>query len=93
MPVIIHSNKHVYVRIPLLLISLIAFAISPILISMIGALISESISGQPCNEANCIWGAFGWLFMLTFPIAILTAIILMIIVISDILKLDNKNKP
>ncbi len=90
MGVIVKSKKHLYIRVPILLLLIGVFAISPILIGMIGAWITEFMTGQSCHEGNCFWGAFGWLFMFTFPIAGVVLMAFFIIVIIDIIKLFQK---
>ena len=87
---IIKSKKHLYIRIPIILLSILLFAISPVLISVIGAQITEAMTNEPCHEGNCFWGAFGWLVLLTMPIAGVLFIIFLIIVINDVSKLAQK---
>lgn len=87
---IIQSRRHLYSRVPIILLSILLFAISPILISVIGARITEAMTNEPCHEGNCFWGAFGWLFLLTIPIAKVLFIIFLIIIIIDVSKLTQK---
>lgn len=89
MGLIVKSKKHLYSRVPIILILIVIFAISPILISMIGAWMTELITNEPCHEGNCFWGAFGWYFLLTIPIAGVLFIIFIIILITDITKLPQ----
>lgn len=84
---IVSSKKHIYIRIPLIIIMLLVLAISPILISMAGAWLTELITNEPCHEGNCIWVAFGWLFLVSVPTAILFAIIFLVIIVIDLVKL------
>ncbi|MFN7117580.1 MAG: hypothetical protein ACK4TA_12330 [Saprospiraceae bacterium] len=90
MALIIKKSSHLYTRVPILFILVGLFAFSPILISIVGANLSEFLTNEPCHEGNCFWGAFGWLFMLTFPLAGLLFIILLIIVIIDAGQLKKK---
>jgi ABC-type multidrug transport system fused ATPase/permease subunit len=87
---IIKSKKHLYIRVPIILLSIFLFAISPVFISVIGAQITEAMTNEPCHEGNCFWGAFGWLTFLTMPIAGVLFIIFLIIVIIDVSKLAQK---
>ncbi len=87
---IIKSKKHLYIRVPIILLLILLFAISPVLISVIGAQITEAMTNEPCHEGNCFWGAFGWLVLFTMPIAGVLFIIFLIIVINDVSKLAQK---
>lgn len=87
---IIKSWKHLYIRVPLILLLILTFAVSPILVSVVGAQITEAITNEPCHEGNCFWGAFGWFFVFTMPVAGALFIIFLIIVISDVSKLVRK---
>ncbi|MDX1939515.1 MAG: hypothetical protein SFU99_03130 [Saprospiraceae bacterium] len=86
MALIIKSKKHLYIRVPIILLLILLFAISPVLIGIIGA----QTTNQPCHEGNCFWGAFGWYFLLTMPIAGVLFIIFLVIVIADVSKLSQK---
>ncbi len=90
MGILIKSRKHIYSRIPVMLLLILVFAASPIIISIIGAQLTEAITNQPCHEGNCFWGAFGWYFLLTMPIAALLFILFLIIVIIDVSKLKQQ---
>lgn len=90
MAFIIKSKKHLYIRVPIILFLILLFAISPILISIIGAQITEAMTNQPCHEGNCFWGGFGWLFLLTMPAAGLLFVVFLIVVIIDASKLPKK---
>ncbi len=89
MGLIIKARKHLYTRVPVILILIGLFALSPIFISMLGAWLTELSTGQPCHEGNCSWGAFGWLFLLTFPLAGIIFVVFIIIVIRDTMKLSR----
>lgn len=90
MGLIVQSKKHLYIRVPILLILILLFAVSPILISIIGAQITEAMTNEPCHEGKCFWGAFGWYFLFTMPIAGLLFILLLIIIVIDVSKLAQK---
>lgn len=89
---IIKSKKHLYTRVPIILFLILLFAISPVLIGMIGAQITEAMTNEPCHEGNCFWGAFGWYFLLTMPIAGILFVLFLIIVITDLSKLGARQE-
>lgn len=86
MPILIKKSHHFFTRIPLGLLCIAAFSISPILLGMLGATLSEWTTGQPCHEGNCAWGAIGWLFFLTMPIAGILLVVFMVVVAVDTIK-------
>lgn len=93
MGLIIQSQHHAAVRILIGLPAIGFLAFSPIIISVIGANISESITGEPCHEGNCFWGAFGWLFLLSMPVAFLLFIVFVLIVAVDLRNLNQPKQP
>jgi MFS family permease len=89
---LIKNKKDFFIKFPIGLIIIILFGVSPILISMLGAWITELITNEACNEGNSIWGAFGWLFLITIPCAIGLFFLFLIKSLVDIIKiLKNKN--
>lgn len=89
MPTVIKKRRHLYTRFPLGLLIILLIAISPILIGMIGALITEWQTGNPCHEGNCVWGALGWFAFVTIPFAGLLFLIFIIIILKDIYQLKR----
>ena len=89
---IFRKKRDFLIRLPIGLIIIAIFAISPIIFSMVGAWIVEYRTGVPCHEGNCVWGAFGWLFLITFPIAGVLLIIYAIIILFDTINFINLNK-
>ena len=89
---LIKNKMDILIKFPIGLIIIMLFGISPILISMLGASITELITKESCNEGNSIWGAFGWLFLLTIPCAIGLFFLFLIKSLIDISKiLKSKN--
>jgi len=76
----INKPKSFFDRIPLILILLALFAFSPVLIGFTGTWITEMQTGEPCHEADCYWGAFGWYTFITLPIAGVQFIVLIILI-------------
>lgn len=89
MGLIIKQRKHLYTRIPLGLLIIVFLSFSPVLMSIIGGMLTEWFTGSSCNEGNCFWGALGWLTFWTVPLGILVAFIFLIIVIVDAFKLKR----
>jgi len=89
--VIITERKHLLTRLPLAIILIMIFALSPLLIGISGAWFSELTSGIPCNnEGNCVWLVLPWLGMITFPIGLILFIALLIITMIDFLALVKR---
>ena len=89
--VLITKRKHLLTRLPLVMLLILIFALSPVLIGISGAWISELTSGIPCNnEGNCFWLVLPWLGMITFPIGVILFIALLIITMIDFLSLVNR---
>jgi hypothetical protein len=89
--VFITKRKHLLTRLPLVMLLILIFALSPFLIGISGAWISELTSGIPCNnEGNCFWLVLPWLGMITFPIGVILFIALLIITMIDFLSLVNR---
>lgn len=89
---IIKNKRDIFIKIPLGFVLIIVFSISPILISIVGSWLTELITKQPCNESNCFWGAFGWLFLFTIPAAGVLFVIFLILAVIDIVKLSKAGK-
>lgn len=66
------------------------FSISPFIIGIIGAYVTELQTGEVCHEANCFWGAFPWYTFFTIPVALVIGFIFSIISIIDIVKVWSK---
>jgi hypothetical protein len=84
MPNIIKEKKDIYVRFP---IGVVLIAHSPMIIAMIRAWFTEMITGTPCHEGNCIWMAFNWLSLITFPFGSIFLIIYLIVGLVEFFKL------
>ena len=89
MGILINKSTQILPRTLIGLMVIFLIGLSPILASIIGANLTELITGEPCHEGNCFWGAIGWLFFMTFPIAGLLLIVFIIVIIIDIVKLRN----
>ncbi|MEL6864804.1 MAG: hypothetical protein AAFP19_10305 [Bacteroidota bacterium] len=86
MGIIIKKKKHYYTRFPLWLLVIVVLSLSPFIIGFTGAYFTELITGEPCHEGNCSWGAIPWLgIFFTLPLgAVILAIYLIIVVIDAI---------
>ncbi len=94
MGIIINDKKHYLTRLPLWFIFIVLIGLSPILIGLLGAWITELTTGLPCHEGNCIWMALPWMAMLTVPIGGIGLIIFLIVIFIDTISLINrKNVP
>jgi hypothetical protein len=96
--IIINHKKDYLTRLPLWLIGLVFIGLSPIMIGLLGAWITEITTGQPCHEGNCMWMALPWMAMLSIPIGGIGLIIFLIITLIDSISLlkrknDSKTKP
>ncbi|MFT3794140.1 hypothetical protein [Flavobacterium sp.] len=85
--ILIKSKKDLLIKLPLGIVIIALFGISPILVSMVMSRITEFLTNEPCHEGNCIWGGLGWLFLLTIPLAVIFFFLFLIICLVDILKL------
>ena len=90
MGIIINHKKHYLTRLPLWLIGIVFVGLSPIIIGLLGASITERTTGQPCHEGNCIWMILPWLGMLSIPIGVIGLIIFSIIVLNDSISLNKR---
>ncbi|MFD2586032.1 hypothetical protein ACFSQJ_03775 [Croceitalea marina] len=86
---LIKHKKHLW-RIPVGLLIIGLFALSPILIGLIGAYITELNTGKPCHEGNCYWMSMPWYLFITFPIAGVFFLVFLLIVINDWSKLKKQ---
>ncbi len=89
MPTLIKKRRHLYSRFPLGLLFILVIALSPVLIGMLGAMITEWQTGNPCHEGNCLWGALGWFAFFTIPFAALLFLVFMGIVLKDIYQMKR----
>lgn len=80
---LISEKIHYLTRVPLLSLSLIIFAWAPIIFSVVGGELLKWFTGYHHDESNSAVVASGWLFLVTFPVAALGAVILFIVVIRD----------
>jgi len=88
--IIINHKKHYLTRLPLWLIFIVFIGLSPIIIGLLGAWVTEIITRQPCHEGNCVWMALPWMIMLSIPIAGFGLIIFLIIILIDSISLTKK---
>ena len=84
---IISKSDHLYRRIFLGLALLVFLAISPVLIGISGAYLTEWLTGESCHEGNCVWGALGWLAFFTIPLSGVLFLVFALVVFLDIRKL------
>ncbi len=87
---IIENKRHLLTRFPLWLVLIVVFTLSPVIVSSLGAWISELITGEPCHEGNCAWAMMLWFVMVTFPLGGLILLIYLIIVLTDAIKLFRR---
>ncbi|MBD0404527.1 hypothetical protein [Flammeovirga sp. EKP202] len=90
MGIIIKTKKDYFRRLPLFLFAVIAGGLSPFLVGISGALLTEAITGQDCHEGNCGWMVLPWACMITIPISAIVFIVLSIIVVIDSISLFKK---
>lgn len=90
MGVIINHKKHYSTRLPLWLIGIVFVGLSPIIIGLLGAWITEITTGQACHEGNCMWMTLPWLAMLSIPIGGIGLIIFSIIILIDSISLIKR---
>jgi hypothetical protein len=86
---IIRKRKDLLTRFPLGLVAIFIFSILPILVAMIGANISEAMTGEPCHEGNCFWGGIGWLFLITMPVGFILLVGFIIKCIVDFTRIEK----
>lgn len=85
MGILFNKRKDFFIRFPLALLLIFIFAISPLLISAVGAELTSMWTGEPCHEGNCFWGAFFWLFIYSFMLAALMLLILLAVLVIDLI--------
>ena len=90
MGTIIQNNKHYLTRLPLCILVILLVGLGPVIVGMGGAWMSEMITGEPCHEGNCSWGALPWLALITMPVAGLGFLVLFVLVARDSLLLMKK---
>lgn len=90
MGLIIKTNKHYITRVPIGLAAIIFLGIFPIVTGFLGAWLSQTLTGTPCNEGNCVWAVLPWLLMFTLPIAAFVLLIYLIIILIDSILLIRK---
>lgn len=88
---IIKHRKQLLTRFSLWLFLIVILGISPLLIGLTGAYISECLTGEPCHEANCVWMTIPWLTFTSVPISVFVLVIYLLIVGIDIFKLSKKH--
>ncbi|MCU0358543.1 MAG: hypothetical protein MUE95_13280 [Cyclobacteriaceae bacterium] len=86
---IITQRRHYLTRVPLALLGIVTAGLSPVLIGIAGAWITEQQTGQPCHEGNCGWMVLPWLGMLTLPLAGMALLLFGFIVLRDTITLFN----
>jgi hypothetical protein len=86
---IIKHKRDYFTKLPLMLLSIFFVGVSPVLIGILGARITESLTGQPCHEGNCGWMVLPWLGMITIPLAGLVLIVVVIVALSDAVSLRD----
>jgi len=89
MGLIIKNKKQYYTRIPLGIVCLILFSLSPAIIGFGGAWITQLLTTHTVNEGNSAWLGFPWLTLFTIPIGFILLIMYLIIIIMDIVKLNK----
>lgn len=84
MAIFVHNKRQIYRRFLPCLVGIILISIFPLLVSIIGAYLSELFTGNPCdNEANCAWMAFSWYLLKSIPLGLVLYTILLIVAIID----------
>lgn len=86
----IKKKWYVDAPLPLRLLLCAVVGLSPLIVGIIGAQISETLTGCSCNEANCFWGALPWLSMLSIPLAIILAVMSICKSIADFARRKRK---
>lgn len=89
MPTLIKNRRNLYSRFPLGHWLLLLIALSPILVGMLGATLTEWSTGNPCHEGSCIWGALGWFAFFIKPFAGLLFLVFIAIILKDIYQLKR----
>lgn len=90
MSIIVKRKRHYLTRVPIGLFFIGFIALSPIIVGISMARISELTTGIPCNnEGNCAWLVLPWLGMITLPIGLLLLVVFLLIVFIDTLKLSK----
>ena len=73
-------------------IILILLGFSPLWVGMIGAWVSEKITGEACHEGNCGWGALPWLTIYSLPLSLLLLVILWALIIFNYISYVKRNR-
>ncbi|AXT20264.1 hypothetical protein D7030_03880 [Flavobacteriaceae bacterium AU392] len=89
---LVFKKQKDYWKLPIGIIIIILAALAPLWIGMVGATITEFITGNQCNEGNCFWGVLPWLMMATIPIGAIILVVFLIIALIDFIKIrSNKS--
>ncbi|MBY8073752.1 hypothetical protein [Vibrio fluvialis] len=80
---LITEKIHYLTKLPLIVIALLLFGLAPIILSIVGGALLQWFTGRSYDESNSAIVASGWFFLITFPVAILGVIVLLIVVIRD----------
>ena len=90
MGLIIKNKRHYLTRLPLWILIIVFFGSSPVIVGLVGAGLTEFITGESCNEGNCIWGTLPWLMFYSVPIGVILLIAFIVIMIVDSFLLFKK---
>jgi hypothetical protein len=89
--IIIKHKKHYLTRLPLWFFVIVFIGLSPIIIGMLGAWISEATTGEPCHEGNCSWMVLPWFGFISIPLGALGLFFYFAIIVYDSVQL-SRNK-
>ena len=92
MGIIINHKSHYYKRLPFWILGIIFLSLSPFIIGLSAAWLTEQLTGESCHEGNCVWGVIPWFGLYTLPIGVIGFLIFIVIIIIDSIRLSNKNK-
>jgi hypothetical protein len=91
MAIIFSKPRQFVIGIPLGILAIIVYAVSPLLVGFTGGYITQLTTGKECNEANSIWGVIPWYMFVTLPTGAGLLCLFIIIAIIDAWKF-RKNK-
>jgi len=92
MALLSYTVKELYKRFIRMTISIIVFAMSPILMSKIGVWVTEVVTQESCVDYNCFWEACEQLILITLPAGIVMFLTILTWLIMDIIKLSWKKE-
>jgi hypothetical protein len=86
---IITHKRHYLTRVPAGILGIVLVSLSPLLIGIAGAWLTEQQTGEPCHEGNCGWMVLPWFVMITVPLGGMAMLGFLLVILRDSIALFN----